>query len=217
MCQLEDLRGSEIHRWEIPNSIHLAGIERHKQSLCHLLLRKRLSKRIINLPTVLPQLRHYLSPSLVISILICKDEVCWDFKGLTVTSRSWFGSMLKQEGLGSLDLIGVWSQPGLSLSLLPSVPLPCSLCGARYLQLLLQCPSAWVRRKTSGLLFFSSCNPSWPWVYYVAKTLELTVLLTLLPKCWDGRHAPGWGRNRTDIYFALTYKKLRGRQAEGIS
>lgn len=116
MCQLEDLRGSEIHRWEIPNGIHLAGIERHEQSLCHLLLRKRLSKRIINLPTVLPWLRHYLSPSLVISILICKDEVCWDLKGLTVTSRSWFSSMLQQEGLGSGDFIGS-SKPACTLSL----------------------------------------------------------------------------------------------------
>lgn len=63
-------------------------------------LRRRLSKRIINLPTVLPQLRHYQSSSFVVSILICKDEVCCDFKGLTVTSRSWFGSMLQHERLG---------------------------------------------------------------------------------------------------------------------
>lgn len=62
-------------------------------------MRRRLSRRIINLPTVLPWLRHYQSWSLVVSVLICKNEVCWDFKGPAVTSRSRFGSMLQKEGL----------------------------------------------------------------------------------------------------------------------
>lgn len=82
-------------------------------------LRRRLSKRIMNLPAVLPRLRHYQSPSFVVRILICKDEVCWDFKGLTVTSRSWFGSMLQQEELGSGHCLGS-SKPAWSLS--PSCP-----------------------------------------------------------------------------------------------
>lgn len=124
--------------------------------------------------------------------------------------------MLQQEGLGSRDFIGS-SKPAWTLSLPPALctssppPPPEPDTSSSFYSVL----QHELEGKHQGCCF-CSCNPSWPWVYYVAKTLELMVLLTLLPKCWDRRHAPRWGRNRTGVYFALTYKKLRGRQAEGI-